>query len=322
MWLILRWMPDAFQPRWLAAASLAAAVAMLFPGCGPSGPPAVKAPACVLDLGALSARGCRVLKSDTAAAPDPRALWGKIDCASDSRHRFIPSGGDPHPTGGGQPQPNRSYRRLTVIDGDQVFGERCELGYNDYRRNTFGLYHEGERRITFMSIRLPTTFPLGVHDWQLVMQMKQTQPADNDGTPVLALEAQGDRWRLFHSASVDKSSDSVELWSAPAAPGRWTRFAFDVVYSQDTSRGRIKVYADLNGDGDALDPGEQSPEIATYTLKRESAPTTSPDDDPIPQGASIPSHLRMGIYHDDPIACPAPRGCAVDVDNVQVFAIP
>jgi hypothetical protein len=327
MWLILRRMSDAFQPRRLAAASLAAALAMLAPGCGPGGPPAVKAPAkapvCVLDLGALSARGCRLLKSDTAAVPDPGPLWGRVDCQTASRQQRIPSGGDPHPTGGGRPQPDRSFRRLTVIDGDQVFGERCELGNNDYLANTFSLYREGERRITFMSIRLPPTFPLATQDWQLVMQMKQTQPSDNgNGTPVLALEANGNQWKLLHSSSVDGSSDSVELWSAPATAGRWTRFAFDVVYSQDTGRGRIKAYVDLNGDGDTLDPGEQSPTIGTYTLERETAAETNPDDDPLPQGASIPSHLRVGVYHHDPIRCPAPSGCAVDFDNVQVFGIP
>jgi hypothetical protein len=153
------------------------------------------------------------------------------------------------------------------------------------------------------------------------MQMKQTQQSDNgNGTPVLALEADANRWRLMHSTSVDASGDAVELWSAPAATGTWTRFAFDVVYSQHTGVGRIKVYADLNGDGDATDPGEQSPLLRTYTLKRESAAETSPDDDPLAQGESIPSHLRIGPYHNDVIACPAPGGCAAEVDNVQVYA--
>jgi hypothetical protein len=318
-------MPDAFHPRKLAALAGVAAVAGVAIGYGLSSsttsdrsatPTATTATVarklapCRLDLAALSAAGCRPLKSDPGTVADPAPLWGKLDCATGSRQQLVRSG-------------SSSFRRLTVIDGDNVFGERCELGLNDYRGKTFTLYREGEHRVTFFSIRLPASFPLAVDDWQLVMQMKQTQPSDNgNGTPVLALEARQGQWKLFHSASVDQSGIAVELWSAPARTETWTRFAFDVVYSKDPTVGRIKVYADLNGDGDALDAGEQSPTLTTYTLKRETAAETEPDDDPLPQGESIPSHLRLGIYHHDPIACPAPAGCAVDVDNVQVYAAP
>jgi hypothetical protein len=330
MWLILRWMPDAFQPHKLTAtlaavAAVAAGVTFVL-AAERSGPPPIKVPGCGLDLAALRVTGCKLLKSDTSAVADPRPLWGRIDCASASRHQRITSGGDPHPTGDGSPQPDRSYRRLTALDGDQVFGERCELGANEYRAGfgrTFNLYGEGQHRVTFVSIRLPAGFPLSTPDWQIVMQMKQTQPSDNgNGTPVLALQAQASQWTLFHSASADESGNAVELWSAPATTRTWTRFAFDVVYSQSTSAGRVRVYADLNGDGDARDAGEQSPPMATYTLKRESAAETSPDDDPLVQGESIPSHLRTGLYHHDPIACPPPGGCPVEVDNVQVYAAP
>ena len=78
---------------------------------------------------------------------------------------------------------------------------------------------------------------------------------------------------------------STRLWSAPARTGTWTRFAFDVHYSQYASQGSIKVYVDLNGDGDATDPGEQSPTFNTYTLKTETAGTNS---DGIAAGESIP----------------------------------
>jgi hypothetical protein len=329
MCLILRWMPDAFQPRMLVA--LLAALFAVGAGVGfvlgsqqgaekpattvrvavPRTSPAAAPAPCQLNLAALSVTGCKPLKSDTGAARDPTGLWGSVDCANDSRQRWIAPG----------------YRRLTVIDGDNVFGERCELGRNGYSPGsgppTFALYREGEHRITFLSIRLPAWYPLSNPAWQVVMQMKQTDPADNaNGTPVLALHAEANQWRLFHASSVDRSFETVQLWNAPAAPERWTRFAFDVVYSQNPSAGRVKVYADLNGDGDATDPGEQSPMLSTYTLKRESAPTTSPDDDPVAEGQAIPSHLRVGVYHNPAIACPAPRGCAIDVDDVAVYAAP
>jgi hypothetical protein len=328
MCLILRLMPDAFQPRKLAAL---AAVALVGGGVigyelsksdAPSRTAATQAsttrsqplttaapPPCRVNLAALSVTGCRPLKEDTGTARDPTALWGAIDCADDSRHRWIAPG----------------FRRLTVLDGDNVFGERCELGRNDYRPEagpTFALFREGEHRITFVSLRLPANYPLSNPNSQVVTQMKQTEPADNgEGTPVLALHAEANQWRLFHSSSVDASAETVELWSAPAKAATWTRFAFDVVYSQDPAVGKVRVYADLNGDGDASDRGEQSPQLSTYTLKRESA-REDPVQDQLAQGQPIPSHLRVGIYHRETIPCPAPGGCSLDVDDVQVYALP
>jgi hypothetical protein len=72
---------------------------------------------------------------------------------------------------------------------------------------------------------------------------------------------------------------------------------------------------DRNGDGDALDDGEQSPRIATSTLATELSGNASGG---LAAGDPIPSHLRLGLYHNPTISCPGPTGCPVDVDNVQV----
>jgi Polysaccharide lyase len=270
---------------------------------------------------------CPLVKEDTAGAEDPVPLWGRLDCQAYSRHQHqrIAIDGDLHTTGSGTVQTNLSYRRLTVIDTDDVYGERCELGRNEHRAGytpqTFALYREGQHRVTFMSLRLPNNFPLGTNLWQVVAQMKQTQPSANGGgTPMLSLEAHSGRWRLMQSTSSGASSSTRQLWSTPAQAGAWTRFVFDVRYSQDPSVGFVKVYADLNGDGDALDSGEQSPGIRTYTLKRETTGGSSTDG--IAPGESIPSHLRAGIYHASSIPCPAPLGCSIEIDNVQVFDVP
>jgi hypothetical protein len=279
------------------------------------------APACVLDPSTMTAPGCPVVREDTAANPDPKPLWGSIDCADDSRHQWLTGGADPHPTATGAPQGEDAYRSLTVIDGDDVWGERCELGRNDHRYGdygeggTFAMYREGERRITFISYRLPPSFPLETTTWQPVLQMKQTQPSANGGgTPILAMRATAGRWALMNSDSPGPSADSHEIWSIPAQSGVWTRFAFDVYYSPDPAQGSIQVYVDLNGDGDATDPEEQSPMLHTSTLKYETEGGNPMDG--IAPSQSIASHLRTGIYHDEQIPCPA--GCAVEVDNVQV----
>jgi Polysaccharide lyase len=253
--------------------------------------------------------------SDTGVA-DPAQLWGKVDCESDLRAQQISGGGDTHLTAMGSLQGNSAFRRLSVLDGDDIFGERCELGW-DNRGGPTALYKRGGHRLTELSIRLPSAFPIGADTWQAVMQMKQTGPSNNSsGTPVLDLDAFAGRWRLRQSTSRGASSESRQLWSAPAQENFWTRFAFDVRYSDRKKGGYIRVGADLNGDGDFADPHELSPGFHTYTLKVET-PGGSPDG--LKAGRAIPSHLRAGIYHDSAIPCLPLSGCQVDIDNVQVI---
>jgi Polysaccharide lyase len=266
-------------------------------------------------------QGSGLIASDTAADPNANDFWGRNYCANDSRVQQITTGGDPHPTATGAPQGNSAFRRLTVLDGDDAFGERCELGWDNRHGNT-AFYRQGHHRITQISIRLPSGFPLGVYTWQSVMQMKQSGPsANSSGTPVLELDAYSGRWRLRQSLSRKYAEDSRELWSAPAQTNFWTRFAFDIRYSDRKKRGYIRVGVDLNGDGDFADPGELSRGFHTYTLKIETPGGSAADGSPdgIQTGRPIPSHLRAGLYHDSSVPCPPPTGCQVDIDNVQVL---
>ena len=279
---------------------------------------------CVFHPATMTVQGCTVMKSDTGSSGDPASLWGIIDCASDSRASVVASGGDPHPTATGAPQGDDDHRRLMVLDGDDVSGERCELGRNEQRYGddggdgTFQLYREGQRRITFVSFRLPEDFHTEHTSFQNVLQMKQTQPSNNaGGIPVLSLQATNGEWRLNHANSPGGGT-SETLWEAPASTGVWVRVALDVTYSQDGGEGRVKLYLDRNGDGDTLDAEEQSPAITTHTLKYETADADGEETDGVAPGDSIPSHLRVGIYHDPSLACPPPSGCSVEVDNVQV----
>jgi len=260
--------------------------------------------------------GARLIASDTGANSDPFGFWGKAYCANDQRVQQITTGGDPHLTATGAPQGDTSFRRLTVLDGDDSFGERCELGLDSWSGPT-AFYRQGFHRITQISMRLPPGFPLGANTWQVVMQMKQSGPsANSSGTPVLDVDAFGGRWRLRQSLSSGPAEDSRELWSAPATIGVWTRFSFNVRYSTNPRKGFIRLGIDLNGDGDFADRGERSPRFRTYTLKVE---TPGGGADGINPGQPIPSHLEAGLYHDSAIPCRAPVGCQVDLDNVQVL---
>jgi hypothetical protein len=260
-----------------------------------------------------------IVFEDTGAREDPKELWGSIDCDTDddppaeSGPIQVDTDGDPSPKADGSEQGDEAFRIVRVQDGDDYFGERCELGLNDHRTGPTTLYRDGEHWLTYFSFRLPPSFPIDTEDWQGVMQMKQTQPADNGrGTPVLSLGAYDGSWILFHSGPGYTEEDR-ELWSAPAQPGVWTRFRFDVVYSADPDKGRIAVSADLDGDGQTGEPGETSPTFTTNTLKVE---TEGHSDDGFLPGEALPSHLRIGLYHNPVIPCPS--GCHLDVDNVQV----
>jgi hypothetical protein len=251
---------------------------------------------------------CPEIASDTASGPGVDSFWGKIECAHASRSAFVPRGGDGHVAADGDPQGNSSFRRLTTIDGDDYFGERCELGENSTEGPT-AFYREGDHLVTYFSERLPKNFPLGTHHWQVTMQMKQAQPShDADTGPALELEARDGEWVVVDHWHA--------VWTFPARRGVWTRFAWNIVYSKSDRNGRFQVSADLNGDGDFNDPGERSPVIHGATLATE---VPGYPGDGIAAGAGIPSHLRMGIYHDPAIHCPPPKGCSVDVDNVQVL---
>jgi hypothetical protein len=269
---------------------------------------------CPLDAGEpgptlpMSPLACETLADDTAAAPDPIPFWGSIDCASASRYSWIPQGGDNHLTATGE-LPSGAYRRLTVEDGDDVYGERCELGTNNQDGPT-AFYHEGEHLLTYFSERLPPGFPLRTQDWQTLMQMKQAEP-EHDGNVGVALQLQvmDGEWFVLDFSHI--------VWSFPARVGVWTRFAFNVVYSRDPAVGSVQVFADRNDDGDFEDPGERSPVFHGPTLATEESSFAEADG--VEAGSGIPSHLRAGIYHDPAISCQAPVDCSVDLANVQVL---
>ena len=158
----------------------------------------------------------RVIASDTAAPGSPLGFWRMLDCQDGSRHEHRQRAvATRHPTATGEEQGNDAYRRLTVLDGDDVWGERCELGWNDHRGGPTAVYREGDRAVTSASLRLPHELPARGHTWQVVMQMKQTSPRRT------AAASRCSRWRPRAAAGVFRAlegptEDTRELWTAPA----------------------------------------------------------------------------------------------------------
>ena len=255
--------------------------------------------------------GCDVIYDDTSAEASPTKDWGRLQCVEQSRYSWVTSGGDTHVTASGAPQGNEDFRQMTTMDGDEFWGERCELGEDDWRTGPTAVYHEGDHYVTYISERLPSNFPLATKDWQTVMQMKQTQPGNGGGeAPQIEMEAREGRWVI-----VDNWE---ELWSFPASANAWTRFAWNVYYSKNSNEGWIQVSADLNGNGSFEDPGERSPVFHVATLKTE-IPGPIADAGHSAVAQAMTGHLRAGIYHDPEIPCPpATGGCSVQVDNVQI----
>jgi hypothetical protein len=258
--------------------------------------------------------GCN---ADRARNPDAAAIWGPLDCQRQGAWRpdwwkkpLVPRSYKWFSSGGPADQP---YRRLTVFDGQGDRGERCELGFSDWgnhwRTNgSFQVYHEGDHRLTGFWLRFPDNFPINTRAWQLVSEMRQSDPAMSaGGPPVLGVYQNRGRFHLLHYGR-----GSNPLWtSGPIRRNTWTPVVEDVVYSRDPAKGSIRLNTDLNADHDVSDPGEASPLIHTTTLKGETR-----SGGPIPRGASIPSVLRVGPFHDRAIPCP--DGCSLDVGPVGV----
>jgi hypothetical protein len=87
---------------------------------------------------------------------------------------------------------------------------------------------------------------------------------------------------------------------------RWLRFRHEVTFSQNPSVGRMKlIISDEQGQLVA-----QSPDISTRTLAYEAGSGCG-----IAEGASVPDHLRLGIYHH-----PSYGTTSVEVAEARVMA--
>jgi hypothetical protein len=101
-------------------------------------------------------------------------------------------------------------------------------------------------------------------------------------------------------------SPGTERWELGRNESRYA-ISFDVEYSSNPSKGRLQVRIDGNGDR-RLSAAERSPMFRLATLRR------SPSS-----GKSVPSHLRLGLYHDAAYRCPPPTGCSSEFAGVKVW---
>lgn len=211
-----------------------------------------------------------VLAYDPCTDPDPLPLWGSLDAEDRSRHERLSEFGT-------------NFRRLHVHDGDDYYGERCELGRNALS-DTFAVYREGDTLTTSFDLRLDPDYALDSSFWADVMQMKQIASESEGETSTgvaMELSPMGGRLAL-------RTFWTERAWF-PLTPGEWTPIKIEAHYSIDPVMGYADVWV-----------GDES---GTYT-----GPTLARAGD-----RSIPSHLRLGIYQH-----PVRKGTFVDVANIKV----
>ncbi|MGH2962024.1 MAG: heparin lyase I family protein [Solirubrobacterales bacterium] len=259
-------------------------------------PLAIAAATAVFALGMASSASAAVVRSDPGIDPNPENLWGDIQCQADSRYEHHVTGG---PDGG-------PWRQLTVLDGDNFFGERCELGRNTKRygrssttdhRGTFYLFRKGDRRIIDWDFKLMSGFPVTTQN-STIFQLKHTCPCDSiTSNPAVQLMPKLPNLYL-RVPSNDTDTSEWDRWSTRVQTGVWYHATLDITFHTTEADGRVQLTID---DVDGVADARSSPTLSLSTINR---------DDGVPS----PDHLRMGHYRNTAIAGTSSVGLA----DVQV----
>src|SRR3954451_402674 len=194
--------------------------------------------------------------------------WASYSCADASRVQQVDS-----PVAQG-----KHAWQLEVQDGDNSWGERCEIGMGNPNRSPFPLFHEGDERWISFQVYLPDDYPIDTPDWNVMSQIHQE---GDGGCPPLALHVENGRWRLFNSARNTYVLDTYQMWSAPAQRNHWTKFTIHLKNSPDDDVGFVELFGDLDGSGEKL------------LMQRTNTHTMTKDPH---GGAPMINHARVGIY--------------------------
>ena len=227
--------------------------------------------ALVAVLAVASSASARVLQSAGAERPWNQE-WASWSCADASRFQEVAS-----PAAQG-----RKAYELTVHDGDNAWGERCELGDGNPSRNGFPLFQNGDDRWISFSVYLPDNYPINTHNWNVMFQIHQK---DDGGCPPIALHVEDGQWKLFNSSRPTYVLNTVEKWHAPAQLNRWTKFTIHLMNSPRDDTGFVELYSDLGGQG----MQQVMPRTYMHTM------TAFAD------GSGMINHARVGIYRDPAI---------------------
>jgi hypothetical protein len=239
------------------------------------------------------------------------AEWADLSCASDSRVKRVK-----RPAAQGR----RAYR-LRVQDGDDSYGERCELGMantgpSDIDRvgGSRVLFHNGTESWIAQQIMLdPKVFAFcgtecGLdYDGGLVQQLKQTGACGTPANGIVARRLPRVGVVLEHRNSAENDCGNAtmkSLWRVPIRRGTWIRILQHVRWSTDPGTGYIATWINgrpvqpsLDGTSKRVTRTGDEVRIHTWTLK------DGPSVDRLPQCKSYPcAHLRNGVYRDSRVS--------------------
>jgi hypothetical protein len=225
--------------------------------------------------------------------------WVSYSCQDRSRFSQVTS-----PVAQGQ----RAYR-IEVHDGDDSYGERCELDNGNTSENRLDqkiLFHRGQEVWIAFQTYLPTDFSFAAdgapvsfpNDGGLLMQLKQLGSC---GTPALGIVTGKAVFAMRNSAGNGCESGAMKsLWTVPMVLGRWVRWLVHAKFDTDPEAGFVATWYDPDGLGlrpivPRLDLGKpvEGNRIYTHTQK---SPTDHPD--PACPADDNCSHARIGIYRD------------------------
>jgi hypothetical protein len=198
--------------------------------------------------------------------------WASSSCASDSRVKRVSS-----PVAQG----SHAYQ-LEVRDGDDSWGERCELGMGNPGGPQFPVMNSGDERWFSFQVYLPDDYPINTPDWNLFFQVHQI---GDGGCPPISLSVEDGKFKLHNSARKTYVTDTVEKWSAPATRNRWVKFTMHLKNSTSDSVGFVELYGDLDGQG----VKELMPREYMHTMTQRA------------NGTAMENHLRVGMYRNPTI---------------------
>jgi hypothetical protein len=226
-------------------------------------------------LGAVLVQATTAFGAIEAAADGERPLtqeWANYSCADASRVQQVDSA----------VQGRHAYQ-LEVRDGDNAYGERCEIGMANPGRAGFPIFREGDERWISFQMYLPDDYPIETPDWNLFFQIHQQ---GDGGCPPIAMGVRNGQFKLWKSVRNTYVLDTAEMWSAPAQRNRWVKFTLHIKNSADPNVGFVELFGDIDGQGMKT----LLERTATHTMTKTAA------------GDSMINHARVGIYRNPRIS--------------------
>ena len=223
---------------------------------------------------AKASRGTHPIWRDDCSAADPLALYGGFAGARADGQRDmyttnlsqIASGRLSRASSGGPA--NLPYRQLTVVSGDQAWGNRDALGYNR-NDSPVALWHEGQYRMLRTWLRLGSVNQTS--NWRELFEIKQSQPypsgmSTDDGVMFEVQQRSGNLVFMSHWH---------DLWTVPVTAGAWLPISVEGMWSADPAKGWLRFRV-----------GNQvSSKFTGANLLRNTQ-----------NGSTVPSYLEMGPY--------------------------